>query len=315
MKILITGALGHIGSRAIHELPRLLSQCEIIMIDNMLTNRYCSLFNLPETGGYQFIEADVLQMDLRSVMGDVDVVLHLAAITDAAGSFHNKEQLEYNNYQGTRKVAEACEECGCPMIHISSTSVYGTKKSVIAEDCGPDDLQPQSPYAETKLKEERLLQKMRNKGQLRFVICRFGTIAGVSPGMRFHTAVNKFCWQAVLGQPITVWRTALFQMRPYLAIDDAIHAVKFIIENDLYDGTIYNVLTNNLTVNDIIQTIRNRIPQLEIQFVDAEIMNQLSYEVSNERIRKKGFISIGSIEKCINDTIELLKNCGGSCAR
>ena len=26
--------------------------------------------------------------------------------------------------------------------------------------------------------------------------------------MRFHTAINKFCWQAVLGQPLTVWTTA-----------------------------------------------------------------------------------------------------------
>jgi UDP-glucose 4-epimerase len=312
MKILITGALGHIGSRMVRELPDVISPCKIVMMDSLLTNRYCSLFNLPQTGLYQFIEDDVLHADLCSVIKDIDVVLHLAAITDAAGSFQNKEQLEHNNYQGTRKVAEACQASGCPMIHISSTSVYGTQKSIVDEDCSIDDLQPQSPYAETKLKEERLLQDMGNKKHFRFTICRFGTIAGVSPGMRFHTAVNKFCWQAVLGQSITVWRTALFQKRPYLAIDDALRAVQFIIKHDLYDGRIYNVLTENLTVNDIIQSIQKRIPQLDVQFVDAEIMNQLSYEVSSERIRSKGFTFRGSIEKSINETIDWLKGCSGS---
>jgi nucleoside-diphosphate-sugar epimerase len=264
---------------------------------------------------YRFIEADVLHADLCGLMSDVDVVLHLAAITDAANSFKNKEQLEHNNYQGTRKVAEACAASGCPMIHLSSTSVYGTQESVVDEDCSFDELQPQSPYAASKLSEERLLHEIGNAGRFRFIICRFGTIAGISPGMRFHTAVNKFCWQAVLGQPITVWRTALFQKRPYLAIDDAVRAVQFIIKNNLYDGRIYNILTENMTVNDIIQSIQKRIPQLDVQLVDAEIMNQLSYEVSNERIKSKGFTFMGSIEKSINETIDLLIGCGGSRVR
>ena len=34
--------------------------------------------------------------------------------------------------------------------------------------------------------------------------------------MRFHTAVNKSCWQAVMGQPLTVWETAYGQKRTYL---------------------------------------------------------------------------------------------------
>ena len=56
------------------------------------------------------------------------------------------------------------------------------------------------------------------KKGLKGVSCRFGTIFGASPGMRFHTAVNKFCWQAVMGQPITVWSTAYDQKRPYLEV-------------------------------------------------------------------------------------------------
>jgi len=307
MRIIVTGALGHIGSRLIRQIPTAFPGAEIVLVDNMVTQRYCSLFNLPAQGRYRFIEGDVLDMDLNAIVDDGDVVVQLAALTDAAGSFNNKEQVENVNYHATLKVAQACAAAGCAMIHLSSTSVYGTQKEVVDERCSEDELQPQSPYAQTKLREERLLQSMAASEGLRFVTCRFGTICGISEGMRFHTAVNKFCFQAVMGQALTVWRTALHQKRPYLALDDGIEAFTFIIRHELFDGKIYNVLTANLTVNDIITSIKQHIPHLDIKYVDTEIMNQLSYEVLNRRFTDTGFEFTGRIEKCIKETINLLK--------
>ena len=309
MKIIITGALGHIGSRFIRQIPIVFPNTEIVLIDNLVTQRYCSLFNLPVEGDYRFIEADVLEMDLAAIVNDADVVVQLAALTDAAGSFNNKEQVENVNYNATAKVAQACATAGCALIHLSSTSVYGTQKEVVDEQCSEEELQPQSPYAQTKLREERFLRVMGASEGLRFVTCRFGTICGISEGMRFHTAVNKFCFQAVMGQPLTVWRTALHQKRPYLALDDAMQAFTFIIRNELFDGRIYNVLTANLTVNDIITSIRQHVPKTDIEYVDTEIMNQLSYEVLNQRFIEKGFEYAGSIEKSIKETVNLLRPC------
>ncbi len=311
MRFVVTGALGHIGSQLIRELPAAFPNAEIVMIDNMVTQRYCSLFNLPTGGKYHFIETDVLTTDLNPIVKGADVVFQLAALTDAAGSFKNKDAVENNNFNATVKVAQACSENKCPMIHLSSTSVYGTQKEVVDENCSEEELKPQSPYAHTKLKEEKFLQELGAKGQLRFVTCRFGTICGISAGMRFHTAINKFCWQAVMGQPITVWRTALHQKRPYLTLDDAMRAFVFIVKNNLFDGKIYNVLTRNMTVNDIILLIQKHIPKVEIQYVDTEIMNQLSYEVLCERFCGKGFKFAGSIARCIDDTIKLLTAAGG----
>ena len=65
------------------------------------------------------------------------------------------------------------------------------------------------------------------------IILRFGTIFGISPGMRFHTAVNKFCFQASIGEPLTVWRTAYDQMRPYLYLNDAMKAFRLIINQSV----------------------------------------------------------------------------------
>ncbi|MDG2252939.1 MAG: SDR family oxidoreductase [Methylophilaceae bacterium] len=312
MKIVITGAVGHIGSYLLREIPTQFPGAHIVMIDNMMTQRFPSLFNLPRVCNYQFIEGDVTTMNLNSIFTNTNVVIHLAAITDAAGTYDKAEELEENNYQSTVKVANACIESGASLIALSSTSVYGTQNDIVDENCSEDDLKPQSPYAKTKLKEEELIFKLFHEKGLKAVHCRFGTIFGASPGMRFHTAVNKFCWQAVMGIPITVWKTAYEQKRPYLDLSDASRAINFIIENNIFDGRKYNVLTHNSTVRQVIDSIRNFIPKIEVEFVDNKIMNQLSYEVSCERFRSKGFIFKGNIKSGIGETISLLKNANTS---
>jgi nucleoside-diphosphate-sugar epimerase len=307
MKIVITGALGHIGSSLIRELPAQFPGVEIVMIDNMMTQRYASLFTLPVIGRYRFVEADVRKIDLQPLFEGAHAVIHLAAITDAAGSFDKAAALEANNYGATTRIAAACADTGCRLIHLSSTSVYGTQNDAVSEDCTADDLKPQSPYAETKLKEEALVRTMAGQS-LRATVCRFGTVFGPSPGMRFHTSVNKFCWQAVMGQPLSVWRTAYEQKRPYLDLSDAVRAISFIIENDLFDGEIYNVLTLNATVREIVEVIRGFVPEMDLAFVDSPIMNQLSYEVSSQRFLDRGFRFSGDIGRGIGGTIALLRN-------
>lgn len=314
MKIVVTGALGHIGSRLVRDLPASFPSSEIVMVDNLMTQRYGSLFNLPHAGRYQFVEADITQMDLRPVLDSAHVVVHLAAITDAAGSVGRAEEVERNNFNATKRLAEACAKAGTRLITLSSTSVYGTQATFVDENCSEEELRPQSPYAETKLREERYVQQLASERGLRANICRFGTIFGVSPGMRFHTAVNKFCWQAAMGLPITVWNTAYDQKRPYLELADACRAIVHIIDREVFDGRIYNVLTLNATVRQIVESIRKFIPTLEVRHVDSAIMNQLSYEVSDARFRETGFTPSGQLIDALRDELQLLTNRAGQTA-
>jgi len=307
LKIIVTGAIGHIGSYIIRDLGVSFPGSNVVMVDNMMTQRFPSLFNLPSNSNYSFIEGDVSQIDLKPVFFGADVVIHLAAITDAAGSINKAEELEANNFQSTLRVAEACIEADASLIAISSTSVYGTQKDQVDENCSDSELQPQSPYATTKLKEEELIANLSKDKGLKAIHCRFGTIFGASQGMRFHTAVNKFCWQAVMNQPLSVWSTAYDQKRPYLDLLDASRAIAFIIKNNIFDGQIYNVLTSNATVRQVVDTIKEFVPNLEIEFVDNQIMNQLSYEVLCQRFKSKGFVFSGNMRRGIKETIDLLK--------
>ena len=54
MKIIITGALGHIGSFIIRDFANKYPESEIFLIDNMMTQRYSSLFNLPKNIKFKF---------------------------------------------------------------------------------------------------------------------------------------------------------------------------------------------------------------------------------------------------------------------
>jgi len=310
LKFIVTGALGHIGSSFIRALPAVRPGAEVVMIDNLSTQRYASLFGLPPIGRYRFLDLDVCSADLRGYFENAHAVVHLAAKTDAAGSVNDAAAVEANNFQATEKVATACIATGTRMIHLSSTSVYGTQQDTVSEECTADELKPQSPYAKTKLKEEELVRSLTVKG-LKAVVCRFGTIFGASPGMRFHTAVNKFCWQAVMGQPLSVWRTAYDQKRPYLDLADAVRAFGFIIGRDLFDGRVYNVLTLNATVRDIVEAVREFVPETEVSFVDSPIMNQLSYEVSSQRFLDAGFTFAGDLRRGIGETMALVKAAGG----
>ena len=139
------------------------------------------------------------------------------------------------------------------LIHISSTSVYGKQVKIVNES-DQNLLKPQSPYAEIKLQEEKLLKN--NKNKMKFMSFRFGTIAGVSKGMRFHTAINKFCFNAALNEKILVYKTAYKQYRPYLSLKDAFKVFKFCIDKNIFNNDIYNALSGNYTVKQIITMIK-----------------------------------------------------------
>lgn len=72
-----------------------------------------------------------------------------------------------------------------------------------------------------------------------------------------------------------------------------------------------NLVTENLTVRQVLDAIQNnnilRRP-LNIEYVTHEIMNQLSYEVSNSLSKNIGVVYHGSLVSGVNETIDHLVN-------
>lgn len=306
MNIVITGGLGHIGSYLTRHFCESISVDRIIIVDSLRTQRFVSLFNLEKVPHISFIEETVKEIKPIEILkyGKIDCLIHLAAITDASGTVGQKDALFENNLGSTKHIIDICGDLGIPLIFPSSTSVYGSQSTLVDETC--NDLVPQSPYAESKLFEEQAMQLAATNG-LKGVVLRLGTIHGTSSGMRFHTAVNRFCYQAANGLPLTVWKTALHQLRPYLALEDASRAMAHVINNQMYEGAIYNVVTANHTVSQIIDAIEVETKKkCKVEFVENQIMNQLSYEVSSQKFQKTGFRFKGTLQRDIADTMNLL---------
>src|SRR3989344_5233342 len=210
MNVLITGGLGHIGAKLIREYSQR-SDIELIRIlDNISTQRYCSLFNLPEKK-YEFVEGDINDIEtLRKAMKEIDLVIHLAAITDAPSTINNPEVTHKVNYEGTWNVINAAMHANVKkFMYSSTTSVYGEAEGIVDEDSPEEMYKPASPYAESKRKAEKLIQNITLETGFPAVILRKGTIFGTSIGMRFHTSINKFCYLAAMNKPLTVWDSAL----------------------------------------------------------------------------------------------------------
>ena len=307
--VLVTGGLGHIGSALIRYLAELSDIDQITIMDNLVTQRYASLFNLPDNISYRFVEGDVMQdEDMDEALRDIDVIVHLAAITDAEGSFDRSEDVNLINFEGTQKVIEACIRNGVRrLIFPSTTSVYGPVSGIALENSRRSDLRPQSPYAVSKLDAEDEILKYTKSGNIEGVLLRLGTIFGPSPGMRFHTAVNKFIFHAVTTKPLTVWEEAVNLVRPYLDLKDAVRVIGFMITNTQCIGEIYNVVTLNATLDQIIESIRLNIEDIEIEYTSTRMLNQVSYHVNDDKLRSIGFEYCGDLTTGVRDTCDILR--------
>jgi UDP-glucose 4-epimerase len=292
MNILITGGLGHIGSYLINNLP---AAYGITVVDNMFTNKYNSLFEL--TRNINFINCDFIDISV-DVLESADIILHLAAITDAANP-NNHDEIETINVGLTKLFIDKCSKhSNAKFIFPSSTSVYGVSSEYVTED---DDkfINPQSRYAESKIKIENYLKK----SDVNYTILRLGTIFGVSWGMRFHTAVNKFCYQAALGLPLTVWKQNYGQYRPYLGLSDCRDGILQTVNNKS-ERQVFNLITNNYKLDHIVELI-NSVKKVNLNMVDTPLLNQHSYKVDASKIKRLGYHPRSNIYSEIKKTITL----------
>lgn len=303
MRLVIAGGLGHIGSSFLHNKSFTDYFDKIYIIDNLSTERYTSLFNLEKGRSFELITSDIRNLSPSELarIGYADVLIHLAALTNPTALQGDTEKALAYNFEATKAAVEISSKLNSALIFSSSTSVYSSQAGILNEDTFIADTN--STYSRVKLQEEELILKSNLR---RSVIFRLGTIAGISPGMRFHTAVNKFCFDAIINRRVEVWDGALDLARPYLSITDAMSAFVLAATNEELRG-IYNLTTCNLTVREILEKIEGIIGKtFETKIISSPYQAEKSYFVDSEKVQKAGLISRNMIDQEIKDTIEIL---------
>jgi dTDP-glucose 4,6-dehydratase len=170
MKILITGGAGFIGHHFIEEIMKNKPDWEIVVIDKL---NYASkgFDRLREIQAYNKKDITLLSMDLtkrftegvKSEIGEVDYIVHLAASTHVQRSIENPEPFVMDNVLGTFYLLEFARELKSlkKFINFSTDEAYGDAPPgiVYRED---DRLNPKNPYAATKCAGEMLVNAYIN---------------------------------------------------------------------------------------------------------------------------------------------------------
>ena len=88
----------------------------------------------------------------------------------------------------------------------------------------------------------------------------------------------------------------------------AFKVFKFCIDKNFFKNDIFNAVSGNFTVNQILTKIRKHKKNIKIKFVNSAIMNQLSYHVDDKKLSSHGLKLSNKIDNDIKDTLNLLRN-------
>ena len=80
MKILITGACGHIGSHFVENLYKIKKVKKAILVDNLKSNRFNSLFNINHKNKVEFFLKDLNDPKSLNQFKNINIVFHLVGL-------------------------------------------------------------------------------------------------------------------------------------------------------------------------------------------------------------------------------------------
>jgi UDP-glucose-4-epimerase GalE len=175
-KILVTGGAGYIGSHTVHTL--LNRGFDVVVVDDL------SRGHRHNVDARRLREMSVHETDaLAKLMADegIAAVMHFAAYIAVGESTREPELYFSNNVGGTLSLVSAMAAAGVDKLVFSSTAaVYGDPERVPIPETAP--IHPVSPYGESKVMVERILNWLDECRGLRSVTLRYFNACGAEPG-------------------------------------------------------------------------------------------------------------------------------------
>ncbi len=262
-RILVTGAFGQIGSELVIRLKQEFGEDIVIPTDikEPPAHKKNTHFNYLDVLDYDKLDTIVTRYE-------VDTIFHMAAILSAFGE--RNPQLAYRvNLRGLMNILEVARQNKVKKVIMpSSIAVFGPD---VPKNNTPDQtpLNPTTMYGVTKVAGEKLLQYYFIKYGLDTRSLRYpGIISSeTAPGGGTTDYAVDLYVRAVAGKPYDCY-IAEDTPLPFMYMPDAIKAIIDLHNADLSKLTqrVYNVNAMRLTPNDIINSIKNYIPNFDCTF-------------------------------------------------
>ncbi len=290
-QILVTGGCGYVGSVLV---PKLAKKYPVTVVDTLFFGNH-----LPTMKNLRVVKGDIRDATLmRSLLSKSTDVIHLASIANDPSAELDPELTYSINKDAVVQLVDIAKECGVRrLINASSSSVYGVKKEEsVTEDLS---LEPITLYAKLKAETEEVIARAITK-DFTTVSVRAATVCANSPRMRFDVIVNILAKAAVINGVVTVEGGG--QYRPNIHIDDITDLYAMLIEvpDNKISGKVFNAGSVNHTVKEIAEMARDEIGAA-IK-VDANVIDNRSYRISSEKIKKElGFETKKTIKQAIGD--------------
>ena len=238
-RVVITGAAGFIGSHLAEIVAA--SGDEVIAIDNLSNGRPDNLEPARQLGKVTFLQADVADFDsISHAFEGVSTVFHLAALADIVPSIERPMEYHRANVDGTASVMEASRLAGVNrVVYSASASCYGLPAHFPTSESA--ELQPQYPYALTKMLGEQILMHWGQVYGLGVISLRLSNVYG--PRARttgaYGAVFGVFLAQKLAGQPLTIVGDGT-QTRDFTYVTDVASAFVTAAKSDV-TGEIFNI--------------------------------------------------------------------------
>lgn len=172
MTWLVTGGAGYIGGHVVRALGEVNEEC--VVLDDLSSGEAHRAGEAPLVVG-SVLDRDLLLTTIREHR--VHGVVHVAAKKQVGESVARPLYYYEQNVEGLRVLLEAVTEAGVEnLLFSSSAAVYGMPDVDLVTESTP--CKPESPYGETKLVGERMIQAVAQASGLRFANLRYFNVAG-----------------------------------------------------------------------------------------------------------------------------------------
>ncbi len=293
-KILITGGAGYVGAMLT---PHFLHKGHhVTVLDLMIFGENV----IKDHKNLTKVKGDIRdQKLLRELLIDIDIIIHLACISNDPSYEMDPALGKSINYDSFRPLVEIAKERKVKrFIYASSSSVYGLKKERDVNESV--SLEPLTDYSKFKAKcEDVLLQYKSN--DFTPVIIRPATVCGFSPRQRLDLVVNILTNLAYHKRKISIFGGD--QLRPNIHIKDMVRAYDLLVEaeKDKVSGEIFNAGYENQTVKELANIVKSNIGE-DVILETTPTDDNRSYHISSKKIFSRlGFVTKFTIKDAVNE--------------